>query len=57
MSEQTSMALVFDAGGTVRCIYDEELDLREIGKIQITRASHAEPELDGYWWAELGPAD
>ena len=57
MSEQTAMALVIDAGGTVRCIFDEELDLREIGKIQITRASHAEPELDGYWWAELGPAD
>ena len=32
----TDMELVVDAGGDVRCIYGEELDLREIGKLQIT---------------------
>jgi hypothetical protein len=28
----SEMELVVDAGGSVRCIYDEALDLREIGK-------------------------
>ena len=48
--------LVVDAGGDVRCIYDEALDLREIGKLQITRASHVEPDTEGYWWADMGPS-
>jgi hypothetical protein len=51
------MVLVVDAGGNVRCIYGEELDLREIGKLQITRASHVEPNADGYWWADMGPVN
>jgi hypothetical protein len=46
-----------DAGGAVRCIYDEALDLRELGKLQITRASHVEPDAEGYWWADMGPVD
>ena len=55
MSEPTEMELVVDAGGSVRCIYGEELDLRALGKLQITRASHVEPDKDGYWWADMGP--
>jgi hypothetical protein len=51
------MELVVDAGGSVRCIYDEELDLREIGTLKITRASHVEPDAEGYWWADMGPLD
>ena len=50
------MELVVDAGGSVRCIYDEALDLREIGKLQITRASHVEPDAEGNWWADMGPS-
>jgi hypothetical protein len=53
----TEMELVVDAGGDVRCIYDEALDLREIGKLQITRASHVEPDAEGNWWADMGPVD
>ena len=53
----SEMELVVDAGGDVRCVYGEELDLREIGKLQITRASHVEPDRDGYWWADMGPVD
>jgi hypothetical protein len=53
----SEMELVVDAGGDVRCIYDEALDLREIGKVQITRASHVEPDRDGFWWADMGPVD
>ena len=50
------MELVVDAGGDVRCVYGEELDLRELGKLQITRASHVEPDRDGFWWADMGPS-
>ena len=52
----TEMELVVDAGGDVRCVYGEELDLREIGKLQITRASHVDPDSDGNWWADMGPS-
>ena len=53
----SEMELVVDAEGDVRCVYGEELDLREIGKLQITRASHVEPDRDGYWWADMAPVD
>jgi hypothetical protein len=52
----TDMELVVDAGGSVTCIYDEAMDLRELGKLQITRASHVEPDAEGYWWADMGPS-
>jgi hypothetical protein len=51
------MELVVGVDGVARCIYDEALDLREIGKLQITRASHVEPDRDGFWWADMGPVD
>jgi hypothetical protein len=50
------MELVVDADGGVRCLYDEALDLRALGKLQITRASHVEPDSDGSWWADMGPS-
>ncbi len=56
MSEPPEMDLVVDAGGSIRCIYGEELDLRALGKLQITRASHVEPGAAGYWWADMGPS-
>ena len=53
----TEMELVVGCDGVARCIYDEALDLRQIGKLQITRASHVEPDAEGYWWADMGPVD
>jgi hypothetical protein len=53
----SEMVLVVGVDGMARCIYGEELDLREIGKLQITRASHVEPDRDGFWWADMGPVD
>jgi hypothetical protein len=50
------MELVVAAGGDVRCVYGEELDLRELGQLRITRASHVEPDAEGYWWADMGPS-
>jgi hypothetical protein len=43
------MELVVAADGVARCIYDEAMDLRELGKLQITRASHVDPDAEGYW--------
>ena len=51
------MELVVGCDGGVRCIYDEALDLRALGKSQITRASHVEPDAEGYWWADMGPVE
>lgn len=53
----SEMELVVGCDGVARCIYDEALDLREIGKLQITRASHVEPDAEGCWWADMGPVD
>jgi hypothetical protein len=50
------MELVVGVDGGVRCIYDESLDLRALGKLQITRASHVEPDREGFWWADMGPS-
>jgi hypothetical protein len=52
----SEMESVVDAGGSVRCIYGEAPDPREIGKLQATRASHVEPDAQGYWWADLRPS-
>ena len=51
------MELVVSADGVAWCIYDEALDLREIGTLKITRASHVEPDRDGFWWADMEPVD
>ena len=56
MSEPTEMELVVGADGGVWCIYDESLDLRALGRLQITRASHVEPDSDGNWFADMGPS-
>ena len=56
MSEPTEMELVVGVDGGVRCIYDEGLDLRALGKLQITRASHVEPDSDGNWLVDMGPS-
>jgi hypothetical protein len=52
----SEMELVVDALGDVRCIYDEALELRELGRLQITRASHVEPDSQGRWLADMGPS-
>jgi hypothetical protein len=55
MTAETEVELVVSADGVARCIYDDALDLREIGRLSITRASHVEPDVEGYWWADMGP--
>ena len=55
MSESAEMELVVNADGGVKCIYDDALGLWAPGELQITRASHVEPDLDGNWWADMVP--
>lgn len=47
------MDLVIEAGGQVRCIYDEAINLAALGRLSIRRASHVEPDADGHWVASL----
>ena len=50
------MQLVIENGGTVRCVYNEVIDLTALGSLTIARGSHVEPIVDGRWTADLSPA-
>jgi hypothetical protein len=50
------MDLIVRHDGTVRAIYAEDIDLAGLGRTMITRASHVEPDGNGRWSADLGPA-
>ena len=50
------MELLINPSGIVRCVYDESIDLSQIGKVDIRRASHVEPTIDG-WIADLSPTN
>ena len=51
------MQLLIGCDGAVRCIYNEAIDLRTLGRLSIQRASYVEPdergELDRGSFAEL----
>ena len=49
------MQIVITPGGTVRCLYDETIDLHIFGQPDIQRGSHVEPTTDGQWRADLSP--
>ena len=49
------MDLLISPAGQVRCVYDEAIDLRQLGAATIRRASHVEPDMDGRWYADLAP--
>ncbi len=51
------MQLIVRSGGAVRCVYGEELDLHELGRLKIRRGSHVEPAGDGQWTADMAPVD
>lgn len=51
------MQLVIHADGTLRCLYDETLDLSQFGQASIQRASHVEPTDQGQWQADLSPVN
>ncbi len=51
------MNLIVNPNGTIKCLYDEALDLARIGPLTIARASHVEPDAAGQWMADLSPAN
>ena len=51
------MDLVISPLGQIRCVYDETIDLTQLGELSIRRASHVEPDDQGRWWADLAPVE
>ena len=49
------MDLLIEASGTVRCVFGEQIDLGQLGRLSIRRGSHVEPTPDGQWTADLAP--
>lgn len=51
------MDLLIETTGTVRCVFGEEIDLGQLGRLSIRRGSHVEPTPDGQWAADLSPVN
>jgi hypothetical protein len=49
------MQLIITPAGTLRCLYDEALDLHRLGRLTISRGSQVEPDPQGQWHADLSP--
>ncbi|MCC9608289.1 hypothetical protein LOC68_11170 [Blastopirellula sp. JC732] len=49
------MHLIIEANGQIRCLYEEAIDISQLGQLTISRGSFVEPNLDGTWWADLTP--
>ncbi len=49
------MQMVIHPDGSLRCLYDEQIDLSAFGRLSISRASHVEPDQEGRWLADLSP--
>ena len=51
------MELVIHSSGDIRCVYGEEVNLSELGRLSIQRGSHVEPTADGQWTVDLSPVN
>ncbi len=51
------MQLMIHPDGTVACLYGEAIDLTKLGGLTIRRASHVEPDENGWWHADLSPVN
>lgn len=51
------MELLIESHGNVRCLYDETINLRQMGSLTISRGSYVEPTPDGQWSVDLSPVD
>lgn len=49
------MQLIIQVDGSIRCLYDEVLDINCLGQIALSRGSHVEPDASGNWFADLAP--
>ena len=39
--------------GYLRFLYEDRLNLSEIGRVRMSRASWVEPDSEGRWWVDL----
>ena len=51
------MELLVTPTGSIRCVYGEELNLHQLGRLSIQRGSHVEPTSEGQWTADLSPVN
>ncbi len=51
------MELLIQPNGDARCVYDEAIDLSQLGRPTIQRGSHVEPTPAGQWTADLSPVN
>jgi hypothetical protein len=51
------MKITFEVDGRVKFIYDDTAAevAKEVGPLTIKRASHVEPDENGFWWADMEP--
>jgi hypothetical protein len=49
------MHLVVEPSGSIRCLYDEAVDLAAFGRLSVERGSYVEPDSSGRWLADLSP--
>ncbi len=49
------MRLLVQPDGSLRCLYDETIDLSTFGQPVIRRGSHVEADRRGRWLADLAP--
>ena len=51
------MELLITPTGSIRCVYGEDVNLHQLGRLSIQRGSHVEPTVDGQWTADLAPVN
>jgi len=49
------MKLTISPTGQIQAIYAESIDLRALGPLAVSRASHVEPDPTGNWLTDLSP--
>jgi hypothetical protein len=51
------MNIYFRPNGTAQCLYSDNIDLGQLGALDIKRASHVEPDPEnpGMWYADMSP--
>lgn len=51
------MQILILPDGSVRCLYDEAIDVATLGRPAIRRASRVEPDVAGGWSVDLSPVN
>ena len=57
LGKEVDVKLLIEPAGSIRCIYGEEVELHQLGRVSIQRGSHVEPDGDGRWTADLSPVN